>query len=114
MVGAFGTSQGIIPLNSPEGVHRIWTPTQIERLQLVAQDLHVLAYYGALEPWQRLWLEQPLEHAIDRIDGGQTQAARSQLRIFEGRLGAFVLSGTLTQQQADDLILQVNEVPDRL
>jgi hypothetical protein len=113
-LGAFRTSEGDILLNSPEGLYRIWQPSLAERVQLVQEDLDVLAYYDALEPWQRRSLEQPLTAAIRRIERGQTRAAQNKLRMFLWRLQAFVDLGILTQFQADDLLSGVAEVLDRL
>jgi sugar lactone lactonase YvrE len=113
-LGAFRTTDGDILLNSPEGLYRIWQPSLVERVQQVQEELDVLAYYDALEPWQQLSLEQPLTAAIEPIERGQTRAARNKLRKFLWRLQAFVNLGFLTESQADVLFLGVGEILDRL
>ncbi len=113
-LGAFRTSEGEILLNSPEGLHRIWQPSLVERAQLVEEALDLLAYYDVLEPWQELWLEQPLTAAIRRIERGQTQAAQAKLKVFLRRLQAFVELGLLTESQAESLLSGVDEVLSRL
>ena len=107
-------SAGDLFLNSPEGIFRIWEPNNVERIQLVMDDLDELAYFGVLSPGRYNALQKRLEGTIASLDRDQNHAAENQLDAFLLTLRAYVRAGIIQQERADPLVLAVEDTLARL
>lgn len=107
-------SEGDLFLNTPEGIFRIWAPTNAERIQLVMDDLGALADFDVLSRGRYAALQVKLERATASLGRDQTQAAKNELSAFLQTVCAYVRAGIILQQRADPLILAVEDILARL
>jgi sugar lactone lactonase YvrE len=107
-------SDGDVFLNSPEGIFRIWEPTDAERIQLVMDDLDELVHFGVLSTGHYSALDAMLESAIASLGRDQNQAAEKKLEAFLRTLCAYLRAGIIQQERADPLIIEVEDTLARL
>lgn len=107
-------SDGDLFLNTPEGIFRIWEPTNGERIQLVMDDLDELACFEVLSGGRYRALQERLESAIASLGRDQNQAAKNKLGAFLQTLRVYVRAGIIQQERAVGLILAVEDTLARL
>jgi len=107
-------ADGDMFLNTPEGIVRIWQPTLGERVELIIEDLDEFAAFGVLSEGRSNALRSKLQSAVASFDRGQSDAAVNQLEAFLRSLIAYVRGGHLSELLADQLLLAVDDVIDRV
>jgi hypothetical protein len=111
---AYRNSKGDLFLNSPEGIYRIWQPKPEERVQLVMADLVELGTFGILDGNRVNTLHTQLENAVTSLNRGQSGAAENHLRTFLRSLTSYMREGILSEEYADNFILAIEDLLERL
>jgi hypothetical protein len=88
------------------------TPQQMTRSIIAA--VNVLSSQGVLNGGQDNSLVVKLQHAIDKMNGGNTAAAMDNLNSFIGEVNDLLGGGVLTSSQATPLISAAESVIARL
>lgn len=95
-------------------VPALYPPSPASQLAALIAQVQALATAGVLTPNQGNALVNKLEHVIDKLDKGQTNAACGQLGSFVNQVNAFVNNGSLTSAQGQALINAANAVQTNL
>ncbi len=94
---------------SPEGGTRTASPklvvlTPQQALKLLVNQVNALRSSGKLTPAQASSLTSQLSAAINSLNTGKTKTACNQLSSFINLVNGYVLGGTLSKAQADQLL----------
>ncbi|MGD8856797.1 MAG: hypothetical protein PVG33_10745 [Chloroflexota bacterium] len=103
------TAAGILFLNSPEGLYKIWQPTLAERVRQLGRLVEQLVTYGELPAGPGQSLLAKVEAIAAAVERDQPNVALNLANAFLLQVRALTTSGVLTEARADSLILMLDK-----